>query len=175
MIDYNRSAVLTKMQELDARRQAERDADPTVASAQKTLASAQHKLEEEEDGAAHPDRDRRWAHWTQGQRLSVRSQWGERVAQAKQAVADAEQGLRTAEGAHIRTRYLAGLEAKKAEQQAARDAEQANFAAEQEAQAKEQFRGAYLASGGTSEQFEAAWPGMWRKELATRTLARGLN
>jgi hypothetical protein len=45
---------------------------------------------------------------------------------------------------------------------------QAAHAKEQEAEAKAEMRTRYLAAGGTSEQFERAWPALWEQELARR-------
>jgi hypothetical protein len=70
-----------------------------------------------------------------------------------------------------------GLEAQAREQalrkrqEQAQAQRQAEFAQEQEQAAKVEYRVRYLAAGGTDEQFESAWPGIWRGELKRRTHA----
>src|SRR5581483_8326430 len=75
---------------------------------------------------------------------------------------------------HSRAGYLELAEHARmiqAEQERQHAQAQAEFAAMQEAEAKEEMHRRYLAAGGTSEQFTQAWPALWRQELARRVQA----
>jgi cysteinyl-tRNA synthetase len=88
------------------------------------------------------------------------------IEQARQELDDA---LRNS--GHLATRKKAReLQAQRTKE---RDQAQAQYAAQEEAAAKEQYRGAFLAHGGTEAQFEAAWGrpgGLWEQELERRRI-----
>ncbi|MBA2679589.1 MAG: hypothetical protein H0U76_14480, partial [Ktedonobacteraceae bacterium] len=50
---------------------------------------------------------------------------------------------------------------------------QAADATRLEQEAKTTMQQRYIASGGTSNNFEKAWPAIWQEELVRRTLASG--
>lgn len=57
-----------------------------------------------------------------------------------------------------------------AERQKQRERTQLEFAAQQEAESKAEYREHYLRNGGTPEAFERAWPALWAEELHKRTV-----
>jgi hypothetical protein len=85
--------------------------------------------------------------------------------EAEQDLKAKEQEMWKAQNEGARHRYQAGLNAVKAQEQARADALHEQRRAEIEASVKRSYQGAYLEAGGSTEAFEEAWPGMFKKYL----------
>lgn len=157
---YTSSSEQAQFQELSQQHQEayeqRLEADTTVSEAKRALSRAQANLEELQA-------------YTRGLPFQQRVQYTGNFTQAQEAITQAQAAYSKATNDFARKEYLASLEAKKAEQRQALETEQARYAQEQEAQAKAEFRSRYLASGGTPEAFEKAFPEMWQAELMRRT------
>ena len=94
------------------------------------------------------------------------------IHEYRQKVADAKAVLEDAlvhAGPLAARKHANEFEAERERQREKNEREhQATFAKEQEDEAKAEMRTRYLASGGTPEQFERAWPALWEQELTRR-------
>jgi hypothetical protein len=77
-----------------------------------------------------------------------------------------------AEQAQWRAQREAEARAKQEEFERLRTEEQREYARAEERRTKEDARRHWLEAGGTPEDFEKAWPDMWRETLVARTLER---
>ena len=94
------------------------------------------------------------------------------VEAAKVAVKTAEKAFHVARNDAASARIQAGFRAKEKERTERQEREQAQHAMLEEAAFQERCWSAFTAEGGTREQFDAAFPGMWRAELKRRSEAR---
>ncbi len=137
--------------------------DP-VEEAGKALLEAQARLQLAESRKStipydhrHPQRLREW-------RAAVSE-----VEAAKVAVKTAERSFHVARNDAASARIQAGFRAKEKERTERLEAEQKRHADLEEAGFRERAWSAFVAEGGTADQFESAFPGLWRGELARRT------
>ncbi|HWS83615.1 MAG TPA: hypothetical protein VN207_05090 [Ktedonobacteraceae bacterium] len=158
------------MSEQRAKLETAYDADPKVKSAKDALEQAKEHLVDEKTIQANLDRDRDWHRYSDWQKANVRGQMGTRVQDAENAVRTAEKDVNVAIGNHIRESQQATQDAAKAELDRLGKVEQEKFAKQEEEKAKLSFRSNYMVAGGTSDQFEKAWPDLWQSELARRAM-----
>jgi hypothetical protein len=76
---------------------------------------------------------------------------------------------RDVENQQARQRYLAKLEAEKAEGQRQRQAQQEQQAAKKQQHVKVQLRVACLTKGWTEAEFEQRWPELWEEYMRKET------
>jgi hypothetical protein len=151
---YSRRQLADRQQPQIAARQQAIDSDPDVAAARRTLEKAQSDYQSLQS-------------YVKSLPLGQRLQYNGNVATAKEAISAAEKAVRTATNQHVRRDYLKKLEEQRASQQRTPLSEQL------EAAAKMHYRPAYLASGGTEDQFESAWKSsIWPKMLEERAAAQ---
>ncbi len=140
--------------------------DP-VEEAGRALSQAQAKLQLAESRKAtipydhrHPSRLREW-------RAAVSE-----VEAAKVAVKTAEKAFHVARNDAASARIQAGFRAKEKERTEQQEREQKLHADLEEAGFRERAWSAFVAEGGTRDQFDKAFEGLWRSELRRRTEAR---
>jgi hypothetical protein len=155
MMNTQDPAYRARLEAMSAQSEKEIGSDPGVQSAQWALDQARGTLEQAEARV----------HSTP---LYQRGRYLDQLSAAKQAVSDAETALRSAENTAAHNQWQGQLQAKKDAEQKARDQAQQQAASREEATAKERYKGSFLAHGGTSEQFEAAWSSLWQQELQQR-------
>jgi rubrerythrin len=96
-------------------------------------------------------------------------------SQAERDLAALKKALNTAQNDAARKWREDRDAAAKKEVDDRRAAEQAAFAKEAEASHKEAYHRSYTEAGGTGEQFEKAWPGIWADHLQREATARVEN
>lgn len=162
MYEYNKQAQHKKIEVLDAARKQALEMDYGYQQAQTKLRTAQYNLELAQQKLDNTPRIRNGQHnKAYGAQLNIRDAWKEEVQKVEQEVVNAENTF-------SRKRYLARLDAERKAQEDAAKAEQVEYAKEQEQHAKAEFGAKYLASGGTPEQLEKAWPDVWAQQLVQR-------
>jgi len=162
------SDIQAQMQQIMSEQRAKLEtayyADPKIKSAKDALEQAKEHLANEKTIQSNLDRGPDWHRWSFAQQQDVRSQMGNRVMDAEEAVRAAERAVDAAIGNHIAEGQQAAQDAAKAEQHAAQveqaAAEKANFRAE----AKQRW----LAAGGSENAFNERFEGMWIDEVEQR-------
>jgi len=140
--------------------------DP-VEEAGKALEQAQARLQLAESRKSTIPYDHR-----QPQRLREWKAAVSDVEAAKVAVKTAEKAWNVARNDAASARIQAGFRAKEKERTEQQEREQKQHADLEEAAFRERAWSAYVAEGGTRDQFDKAFEGMWRAELRRRTEAR---
>jgi hypothetical protein len=162
MYEYSKEAQHKKMEVKDAVRNQALSMDYGYQQATNKLKQVQYALEREQQKLDNAPRIRNGKHNQEyGKQLNIRDAWKEEVEKVEREVAKAENDF-------SRKRYLARLDAERKAQEDARKAEQVEYAKKQEASAKAEFGAKYIASGGTPEQLEKAWPDVWAQKLVER-------
>jgi len=140
--------------------------DP-VEEAGKALLAAQARLQLAESRKSTIPYDHR-----QPQRLAEWRAAVSEVEAAKVGVATAEKAFNVARNDAASARIQAGFRAKEKERTERQERAQKLHADLEEAGFRERAWSAFVAEGGTRDQFEKAFEGMWRAELRRRTEAR---
>ncbi len=168
--NYTPATRAQRLGEADKALQEELEKDSGVQSARATLEQAQAKLE-----LAQQHRNTiPWAPYNRRNDQQYRT-WQNAVAgvtAGKEAVRTAEKAVRMALNDAAASRTSARFRAQEQERTARQEAEVARHSMLEEAAFHEAAFSAHIASGGTKESFDSAFPGLWRAELARRTKER---
>lgn len=166
---YTREQVSALAEKARQEQETQALTDMNVRSAQSAIQRAESKLLAAQNAKQDVVLDPRWPRWTSAQRAAVQTEAWERCQDAETALKAAQRDYDTALASHAKS--LRESQEQDAERAAKDkfDAQQKVIAEREEQAAKVTFHAAYLQSGGTSEQFEKAWPGMWQDELKKRT------
>jgi len=169
-VDYTPATRAQRLGEADKALQEELEKDSGVQSARAALSQAQAKLE-----LAQQHRNTiPWAPYNRRNDQQYRT-WQNAVAgvtAGKEAVRTAEKAVRMALNDAAASRTSARFRAQEQERTARQEAEVARHSMLEEAAFHEAAFSAHIASGGTKESFDSAFPGLWRAELARRTKER---
>lgn len=152
---YSQSEFEARQQERAEQVTQELAGDSQYQAALSTLNTARGNLAHlQELAKAQPTIDRRLA-------------YNESLTEARQAVTDAEKAAQSRKNEFLKTRRLHQLEEQQVEREKAQAEQQQKRAQELEQEMKAEYRAVWQ---GDQASFDAAWPGLYQRELETRAI-----
>lgn len=162
---YTREEFHAKLEELDQAHQAELNKNINYTMARIDVDNAQMAVEQARTRYSEMQLSMNMLiPWQRRKRLEAL----DAAERAEALLAEKEQKLNQVLNDFAARKYAKQLEAKHEAERERHEKEEAQRSMAIESEAREALRSAYLANGGTEQQFIRAWPDMWKRELEKR-------